>query len=46
MQCCFDYNATCQFGKDIREIKAHVQKDVAPVEPKWKQRTDPESKRV
>lgn len=45
MQCCYDYSTTCQFGKDIREIRGAVGKDVAP-EPKWKQRTDPDSKRV
>lgn len=46
IQCCYEYNTTCQCGKDIREISAAVNKDVSPIEKKWKQKTDPESKRV
>lgn len=45
LQCCYDYHPACLCGKDIREINAHLNRDVAP-EPKWRQRTDPASKRV
>ncbi|KAJ1425060.1 hypothetical protein B484DRAFT_451264 [Ochromonadaceae sp. CCMP2298] len=43
---CYDFSTVCMCGKDIREIHDHVNADIAPKEPEWKQLTDPNTKRV